>query len=331
LRLFSALRRFKPSVSVVVDHGLDGAYAARLYQRLTKAPWILDTGDDIVGLGEALGRRGLAMWLTHRLDKLGMRHASRIVVRGRGHQALLKESGIASIWIPDGIDPENFSATPFPPPMPPSVDNPLTIGLVGSSVWASGGRFCYGQDLIEIVHHLRKQDTMPFPVQGIFIGDGSGIPHLQSLVAELGLTDSIQFLGRQHYSELPRLIRSWHVALSTQTNDRVGKVRTTGKLPIYLACECFILASRVGEAARVLPEEMLVDYDGSFDTEYSQRVARHIGNLIQKGISFSPRPELRELVDKFFSYNKLAETYHAVIEDCLRNPSLDPRQPSGKR
>ena len=69
------------------------------------------------------------------------------------------------------------------------------------------------------------------------------------------------FAGRRPLTELPALLAACDICLSTQTNDVPGNVRTTGKLPLYLACGRYILASNVGEAARVLPPEMLVPYD----------------------------------------------------------------------
>jgi glycosyltransferase involved in cell wall biosynthesis len=63
-------------------------------------------------------------------------------------------------------------------------------------------------------------------------------------------------------------------AISTQTNDMVGRVRTTAKLPLYLACGCPVLASHVGEAARLLgPVGWTLPYEGDMDRNYPARLA----------------------------------------------------------
>src|SRR5439155_17871072 len=108
-------------------------------------------------------------------------------------------------------------------------------------------------------------------VKGVVIGDGSGLPILRARCREYGIEDRVLFLGRLPYEELPRYLGLIDVCLSTQTNDLVGQVRTTGKLPLYLAAGRYVLASRVGEAARVLDADMLVDHDGQVDTGYPQR------------------------------------------------------------
>jgi glycosyltransferase involved in cell wall biosynthesis len=66
-------------------------------------------------------------------------------------------------------------------------------------------------------------------------------------------------------------------AISTQSNDAVGAVRTTGKLPLYLACGCPVLASHVGEAARLLgPLGWTIPYDGTVDRSYPERLAQAV-------------------------------------------------------
>ena len=95
----------------------------------------------------------------------------------------------------------------------------------------------------------------------------------------LGVEDRIVFAGRRPLAELPEILSACDVCLSTQTNDIPGNVRTTGKLPLYLACGRYVLASRVGEAARVLPGEMLVPYEGTVDKEYPSRLAERVRAL----------------------------------------------------
>ena len=68
-------------------------------------------------------------------------------------------------------------------------------------------------------------------------------------------------------------------ALSTQTNNRVGSVRTTGKLAHYMACGCYVLATDVGEARLLLPPEMRLPYDGIKDAAYPARLAQKIAEL----------------------------------------------------
>jgi glycosyltransferase involved in cell wall biosynthesis len=229
--------------------------AACAYRLLGGARWIVDTGDAIVELGKALGRGPLAMAATRLLEWVALRCSSAVVVRGSYHKELLAKRGINAIFIPDGVDVEQFAPPQGQKPKGPN--EPLVVGIVGSVVWSPVRNTCYGWELLEIVAGLR--DRMMRSVRGIVVGDGNGLERLKARCRELGLEGLVEFPGRVPYAELPAWIHRMDVCLSPQTDDVVGRVRTTGKLPLYMAAGRFILASRVGEAARVLPDEMLVD------------------------------------------------------------------------
>ena len=298
-----------PDLCCVFDHSLDAVIAAHLYKVARGTRWILDTGDDIVALGQALGRGPIAMGVTRRLESIGYASAAHVVVRGRGHLDALRTRVRNTTWIPDGVDLKQFRFDPGQSPADPSLTSPLVIGLVGSSVWSHVRQTCYGQDLIELVHLLRKSEAVGVPVRGELVGDGSGIPVLERQCAELGIADAITFHGRKPYAELPAIVNRWHLCLSTQTNDAVGAVRTTGKLPLYLAMGRVVLASRVGEASRVLPDHMLVDYEGSSDRDYAARLAARAIALLRDGAPFRCEAHSVYIATRHFDYDRLAERY----------------------
>jgi glycosyltransferase involved in cell wall biosynthesis len=149
------------------------------------------------------------------------------------------------------------------------------------------------------------------------IGDGSGIAVLRGRCVEWGIVDHVEFAGRVPYAELPAWLRRFDICLSTQTNDVIGHVRTTGKLPLYMAAGRFVLASRVGEAARVLPPEMLVDYNGGVDLGYPARLADRVVELIDAGTDFLHRPECPALARANFDYDRLAPRVAAVLREAL--------------
>jgi glycosyltransferase involved in cell wall biosynthesis len=172
---------------------------------------------------------------------------------------------------------------------------------------------CYGWELVETLRLLKDRH-----VTGIMIGSGSGIPHLEAQCREYGIEDRITFMGHVPYEQLPRYLDLIDVCLSTQTNDVVGQVRTTGKLPLYLAAGRYILASDVGEAARVLDREMLVPYEGVKDKQYPGKLAGRIRGLLDQ-------PDLLErgaanvtIARACFDYSMLARKTGKVIEDVLR-------------
>jgi hypothetical protein len=102
------------------------------------------------------------------------------------------------------------------------------------------------------------------------------------------------------------------VALSTQTNDVVGHVRTTGKLVQYMAAGRFVLASRVGAAAALLPDEMLVDYHGAWDEGYFARLAARVDELPDRRELAERGRRLRAVAEPF-AYPRLVETLRTHV------------------
>jgi glycosyltransferase involved in cell wall biosynthesis len=187
-----------------------------------------------------------------------------------------------------------------------------TIGLVGSSIWSEKLQMCYGWELVETLRLLRDK-----PVKGIMIGDGSGIAPLKERCREYGIEEKLLFLGHVAFERLPVYLGLIDVCLSTQSNDIVGQVRTTGKLPLYLAAGRYVLASKVGEAAIVLDEEMLVEYEGVKDLDYPQELAARIENILGRPEMLKRGANNVALAKKHFDYTILARRMDQVIDAAL--------------
>lgn len=311
----SFLLRTRPSVTYVFDISYSGVLAAALYRVVFGNRLVIDTGDAITELARSMGRSRVGLLLTWLLEKLALRVADRIVVRGSFHRELLARAGINAEVIQDGVDvvsftPHNVSELR----KQNALDGVLTIGLVGSSIWSEKLQMCYGWELVETIRLLNGQ-----PVKGIMIGGGSGIAHLKARCRKYGIEDRVLFLDYVTYDQLPRYLSLIDVCLSTQTNDVVGNVRTTGKLPLYLAAGRFILASNVGEAARVLPKEMLVDYDGVKDETFPVKLAVRIAALLIDPEKLSQRKSSVALARQHFDYSMLARRVEVVIGQAIKN------------
>ena len=315
LTVFIFLVRVRPDLIYLFDISYSGVLGATFYKLVFRSCLIIETGDAIVELVRSTGSRGkLGLWLTQLLERIAFTVADRIVVRGSFHKEYLSHHGIEAEVIQDGVDTDRFR------PEDASelrrrfgLDGVMTVGLIGSSVWSEKLQMCYGWDLVETLRLLQDK-----PVKGIMIGSGSGISHLKALSKRYEIDDKILFLDHIPYDELPHYLNLIDICLSTQTNNLVGQVRTTGKLPLYLATGRYILASDVGEAAIVLGREMLVDYEGDKDQEYPQKLKRRIDAILK-------HPELLEisansvtLAKKYFDYSVLAERMKEVIEKTLR-------------
>jgi hypothetical protein len=122
-------------------------------------------------------------------------------------------------------------------------------------------------------------------------------------------------------------IAGFDVGLSTQTNDAVGQCRTTGKLVQYLAAAIYILASRVGEAARILPEAMTVSYEGAWDEQYFTRLARRIDELPDRTRRRQIASDVSRAVRDRFEYTQLRSQWAELLTSPCRAPLSTDLQP----
>lgn len=308
------LLRTGASVTYVFDISYSGVLAAALYRLVFENRLIIDSGDAITELARSMGRGRVGVLLTSLLEKFAVSVADRVIVRGSFHRALLAGANINAEVVQDGVDVSSFNAEDVRDLRKQNgLDGVLTVGLVGSSVWSEKLQMCYGWELVETIRILRDQ-----PVKGIMIGGGSGIAHLKALCREYGIEDRVFFIDHVPFEQLPRYLSLIDVCLSTQTNDVVGNVRTTGKLPLYLATGRFILASNVGEAARVLPKEMLVDYEGVKDESYPAKLAARIESILADPQMLSSAADNTSLARRHFDYAMLAKRVNRVIERALK-------------
>lgn len=315
LRLFTFLLRERPAASYVFDISYTGVLGAGLYKLLWRNCLIIETGDAIVELVRSTGSRGkTGLWLTHLLEQLAFQIADRIVVRGSYHQRWLKHRGIEAEVIQDGVNTQSFTDENQSDLREQyNLEGLMTVGLVGSSVWSEKLQMCYGWELVEVLRLLKER-----PVKGIMIGGGTGVPHLKARCREYGIEDKIIFLGHVPYEELPRYLNLIDICLSTQTNNLVGQVRTTGKLPLYLAAGRYVLASNVGEAAIVLDKEMLVEYEGVKDCAYPQKLSERVQAILDQPEILKRSVNNVTLAREHFDYNVLAERMAQLINVTIK-------------
>jgi glycosyltransferase involved in cell wall biosynthesis len=305
----------RPARLYLVDCAVPTVLAALVARLTSRATVVLDTGDATAALVRSSGQGGVAgAWLGVIVERLGYRLATTIVVRSRGLAARVRAmAGRDSVVIPDGFDPKlaGIRDAGHLRRRWGIGDETIAIGVLGTARWNARLQWCYGRDVIEALARSTRPDVV-----GVLLVAGDGVPHLRSLAARRGVADRVLFVEPGRGAEAWDQLAALDVALSTQTNDAVGQARTTGKLAQYLAAGKYVLASRVGTAADVLPPEMLLEYRGAWDEDYFTRLATAVDGL-------PARPTLRalgaELVARAdaFSYETLRRRWR---DEVFRRP-----------
>lgn len=316
LRFFLDGVRRRPDVVYVMDAGWSGVLAAWLIKVLTGSKLVVDTGDAIFALSVASGRRTMAgLAATWLLEQLVVRQSDHLVVRSRYHRLyILHRSNRRVTVIPDCVAP------------PPDLDrqlaaatrhrraygasHALVVGMVGTLTWNKRTQTCYGMELVEALAFCPDEGIV-----GVVIGDGDGLPRLQDRARQLGVDKRLTFAGRIPLDDVYGWVAACDVCISTQTDDLAGWVRTTGKLPLYLMCQRYVLASDVGQASWVLPPQMLVSYNGSYDPEYPARLAKRLTYLARNRGELSRGERGLEIVSQHFDPVELSHR----LTDLLRS------------
>ena len=312
-RALRAISRSQARVVYLIDVGMSTTIAA-VGARLLRRRVVIDTGDLAYELARSIGSRsrvGLAaVWLG---ERVALSSASHVVVRGTEHLSHVRQP---ATFAPDLPPP---SARPVPgheARRTLGLEDAFVVGLVGSLNWAPRLETSYGWDLIEALPQTPPQ------VIALIIGDGSGRARLESRARALGVDQRCRFLGSVPSSDVVNWISAMDAAISTQTNDAVGAVRTTGKLPLYLACGCPVLASDVGEARRLLgPLGWTIRYDDVVDNEYPPRLAGAIRRWADNPEGDADRRrQALDIAATAFDVEAVRARVHAAIE------TLDPER-----
>jgi hypothetical protein len=256
----TALRRQLPrrGATYLLDaNGVTARVAAYLAAR--RRPYVLDTGDDVRSLARRLrGRRAEVAAAAAETALLG--GASGLVHRGVFHRPLLVGRTTGPLhWAPDTV-PDAVIDGPI------DGSDPHLVASFGSARRPGEGDAAYGWEVIDLVAaspHLR----------GLLVVRGDGRTSLEKRAARLGVSERIRIEDPVPLDGLVELLRAATYVTSMQTDDRAGWVRTTGKLPIALACGKVLLSTAVGEAWRVLPPRFLAAEPSDPIAGFSRAVA----------------------------------------------------------
>lgn len=308
---------FRPHLIYVMDLAYTGVLAGLASKKMTGCKLIVDTGDVTFELAKSVGTYSkkqlvLIQWV----EQMAITHSDYLVVRGSYHKQWLANQGIQKVeFIPDGIESQliqPIDSTQLRQRL--GLEDCLVIGVVGTMAWSKRHQMCYGWDIIEALAFLKDA-----PIKALLVGDGNGLSILEQRAEYLGVRDQVVFTGQLPYEQLPQYISAMDVCISTQSNDLVGMVRTTGKLPLYLAYGRYVIATDVGEAKRVLPRVgWLLPYEGVRDNHHPARLAEHLKLLLAEPERLQVDTAAKDIARNNFDYKILANRVEKLIETLLK-------------
>ncbi len=240
------LVRAHPGTVYLLDLNVTTGLPALLYTRLSRTPLVLDFGDEVGAVSWNMGRWWLVCVMQGFLQRIAVRSADHVVVRSRMHAWLLRRRGASNVVvIEDGVDLARFPyrgrATKRARARLGFPEEGWILGVVGSLNYGARSRYVYGLEIVHALACLRDLTTY-----GLIVGSGSGLAVLRREATRLRVADRIAFVPFVKGKNIPLLLSCAQGWLWVQSHDAVGRVRTSGKLPLYLAGARRILGSRTG-------------------------------------------------------------------------------------
>lgn len=316
LSFVQAVLRLRPQIVYVMDVAYTGVLAGYIAKQLTGCKLITDTGDVAYELAQSTGKyssRQLA--LIQWIEQLAIHQSDRLIVRGSYHKSWLERQGSDAVeFVPDGVDTDTVRpVNAMSLRVRLGLEDSLVVGLVGTMSWSEQHQMCYGWDIIAALKLLTDQS-----VKALLVGDGNGRSILEKQAQAFGVADRVIFTGQVSYDRLPEYLSAMDVCISTQSNNLVGWVRTTGKLPLYLACGKYVIATDVGEASRVLPGVgCLLPYQGIRDDHHPARLAAHLSQLLAEPARLQIDSKARQIARAEFDYQILAKRIEKVCQELV--------------
>lgn len=287
-----------------------------LVARARGVPLIAETGDVGYALIAAVGGHPVRAAYREAVERASWHLADTLVVVSEGFLPVLEELGVRRPVevVPEGVDTRRFR------PLDPAPwrarlglrDDELAAGVVGSIQWSAAGT-AYGWELVDALPHT------PRSVRAVIVGGGSGVEPLRERARSLGVEDRLVLTGPVPHEEVPGVLAALDVVTCTQTPDLVGRCRTTQKLPEYLACGKYVLATDVGVLPRYLRGNgRVLPYRGGRDLAYAAAVAAELTAFAGR------RDEARRLGlggvarAAAFDWDVVADRFVEVVERTVR-------------
>ena len=306
----------RPSVRPDLVYVFDAVPAEVVAALRLRVPLVLEAGDPIGSLLRNAGATRLRAAAHGLFEQAAWRVADALVLRGEGFRDVIAERGLSRRVdvLPEGVDLSMFR------PLPPGPgrerlglrDGDVAVGVVGSIVWSPVERTTYGWELVEALPRVDGR------VKAVVVGEGTGLSKLRARAEELGVASRLITPGAVPHREVPELLAALDAASWTQTPDDVGLSRTTLKLPEYLACGTFVLASDVGEAGRAVDlNGERVPYVGGRDERYVNGIAAAIDAVAADPAAARRRGLTGVARARRYDWDRIAAGFVGVVERTL--------------
>ncbi|NBB86143.1 MAG: glycosyltransferase [Bacteroidetes bacterium] len=198
----------------------------------------------------------------------------------------------------------------------------LVCGVVGSLTWSPRQQYCYGLELVSMLHYLTRRD-----VRVVIVGDGTGRDILEARIPA-DRRDQVVLTGRVPHERVSQLLQAMDVGFITQTLDGLGSYRLTTKLPEYLAAGLPVAMSPVpGFYDYVWPAGWALPPQHPASDAFHRGCAQWLDTLTLEEVR-AKAVQARPIAEQRFDYEVLARRFACFVHELMGVPvSTGPASP----
>jgi glycosyltransferase involved in cell wall biosynthesis len=256
LRWFDACLRCLPGHDIVQER--NGLYkmGVAMACRQLKMPYIFFFDADDVLEHDLFGKPlpGVLRWRAKQVVRYNLKTADRVIcVSESAKKHLTQTWNVPQEKIevfPNGVDVIRFR------PYPETRDEVRNkLGVCDNPLLIFVGSFFPYQD-IPVLLKAFSQILIEFPkARLLLVGEGEQYSKMMQFAADLGITQSAQFMGFQPHSEVPQLLGAADIAVATYYQiDHDLFLGSPMKLFEYMASGIAIVASNLGQIKEIIQD-----------------------------------------------------------------------------
>jgi glycosyltransferase involved in cell wall biosynthesis len=145
-------------------------------------------------------------------------------------------------------------------------------------------------------------------VEALLVGDGPERARLETLTAELGVKDSVQFLGARPNTEMPGLLASAEIAIVPSLMEATSVAALEA-----MSCGLPVAASRVGGLPEIVDESVGTLFEPADPEDLAQRVVA----LLDRADLAEIGRQARDRVVQHWSLERLARRHQHIYQELL--------------
>jgi hypothetical protein len=314
LYFFLTIIKSKPSLIYTME-GFYNETLALFIKLFFRIPYIVDRADTFEDFLKNNNSPFFITFFISKFERIILSKASAVVCRGI-NQSLIFRSRYYNkkiIHLSEGTDidrwkPKSGNALRKRLKIPQKA---LVISTMGTAIWGVSNHF-FGREIIEVLKNTKDKNIYGIILPSLTSNE-EALNNLIVLADKYDIRSKLYIIRDVSRSSVPDYLGAVDIAISTQVNNISGEMRTTAKLPDYLACGKFVLTSNIGDALRYLPPEMLVVHDEHYYKNLQNKIEiiykkRNILKLSRSGI---------KIAQDYFDYKKISKQAKLKISEIL--------------